>query len=67
MKSLDPGTLKKLVNHLVPTQLHGDNFFMSAFLETYRRFTTLWQVLDQLLLRCAPLPRQGTHRLLSGS
>nr|XP_023418288.1 ral guanine nucleotide dissociation stimulator-like [Cavia porcellus] len=51
MKSLDPGTLKKLVNHLVPTHLHGDSSFVPAFLATYRRFATPQQVLDLLFLR----------------
>ncbi|XP_013360020.1 PREDICTED: uncharacterized protein LOC102007627 isoform X2 [Chinchilla lanigera] len=49
--SLEPGTLKKLVNQLVPAHRRGDPFFVPAFLSTYRRFATTRQVLDLLFLR----------------
>lgn len=65
--SLEPGTLKKLVSHLVPAHRRGDPFFVPAFLAAYRRFATPRQVLDLLLLRCAPAPSPGTHRLRGGS
>ncbi|XP_013001488.1 ral guanine nucleotide dissociation stimulator-like isoform X1 [Cavia porcellus] len=51
VRTLEPGTLKKLVNHLVPAQLCRDPFFVPAFLAIYRRFATPLQVLDQLFLR----------------
>ncbi|XP_023571640.1 ral guanine nucleotide dissociation stimulator-like [Octodon degus] len=49
--TLEPGTLEKLVNHLVSAQRQGDPFFVPAFLSTYRRFATTQQVLDLLFLR----------------
>ncbi|XP_052046284.1 ral guanine nucleotide dissociation stimulator-like [Apodemus sylvaticus] len=44
-------TLKKLVNHLVPSLQSGDPFFVPAFLSTYRRFATTLQVLNLLFKR----------------
>ncbi|XP_021038061.1 ral guanine nucleotide dissociation stimulator-like [Mus caroli] len=44
-------TLKKLVNHLVPSLQSGDPFFIPAFLSTYRRFATTLQVLNLLFKR----------------
>lgn len=61
--TLEPGILKKLVNHLVPAHRHSDPIFVPAFLTSCRRFATTRQVLYLLFLRCAPPPRQGTHRL----
>ncbi|XP_034354951.1 ral guanine nucleotide dissociation stimulator-like [Arvicanthis niloticus] len=44
-------TLKKLVNHLVPSLQSGDPFFVPSFLSTYRRFATTLQVLNLLFKR----------------
>ncbi|XP_023560701.1 ral guanine nucleotide dissociation stimulator-like [Octodon degus] len=51
VRTLEPGTLEKLVNYLVPAQRCGDPFFVPAFLATYRRFATTGQVLDLLFRR----------------
>ncbi|XP_010634827.1 ral guanine nucleotide dissociation stimulator [Fukomys damarensis] len=50
-RTLEPGTLRKLVNQLVPAHRRADPFFVPAFLSTYRRFTSKQQVLDLLFLR----------------
>ncbi|XP_010609588.1 ral guanine nucleotide dissociation stimulator-like [Fukomys damarensis] len=50
-RTLKPGTLRKLVNQLVPAHRRADPFFVPAFLCTYRRFASTQQVLDLLFLR----------------
>ncbi|XP_028644925.1 ral guanine nucleotide dissociation stimulator-like [Grammomys surdaster] len=48
---INADTLKKLVNHLVPSLQSGDPFFVPSFLSTYRRFATTLQVLNLLFKR----------------
>jgi hypothetical protein len=45
---LDECSLEKLVDHLVPSVLFGDTFFVPTFLDSYRRFTTTRHVLEVL-------------------
>lgn len=59
MGTLEPATVKKLVNHLVPAHRSGDPFFVPAFLSIYRRFATTQQVLDLLFLRWVPPASPG--------
>ncbi|XP_052022392.1 ral guanine nucleotide dissociation stimulator-like 1 [Apodemus sylvaticus] len=50
--------VERMVNHLVPSLQGRDAFFVSAFLYTYRSFTTTLHVLDLLLRRYAHFRRK---------
>nr|XP_023395586.1 ral guanine nucleotide dissociation stimulator-like [Loxodonta africana] len=51
VRTIKAGTLKKLVEHLVPAFLRGDLSYIHTFLSNYRAFATTQQVLDLLFLR----------------
>lgn len=51
MRTMDEGTVKKIVFQKVPAQQRGHTFFVPAFFNIYHRFMTTHQVLNLLFQR----------------